>query len=152
MSAQPTTPKDWTPAFPGQRPPFQPGHELSIRHGAYALLKLRPRAAELADAIRQLVPGYVPAHEPAVQAAAMTGARLEKAMAALEDAGETELNALDGHARGWMRLWLSALDKLGLTPLAMSKLGLNLALGKGAALRTLEDYIAREHGEGDEAA
>jgi hypothetical protein len=35
---------DWTPAFPGQRPPFLPGHEhrvgegndLALKHGAPA--------------------------------------------------------------------------------------------------------------------
>lgn len=48
--------EDWTPAFSGQRPPFEPGntvgfkpgHELSpTRHGAYSERRLQPIAAEL---------------------------------------------------------------------------------------------------------
>lgn len=45
----------WTPAFPGQRPPFEPGNEyrvgtgneLAVRHGAYSPAKVGPRASEL---------------------------------------------------------------------------------------------------------
>lgn len=40
------------PAFPGQRPPFAPGHALSVRHGAYAReMRLLPEAAPVAESI-----------------------------------------------------------------------------------------------------
>lgn len=35
---------DWTPAFPGQRPPFRPGHELSTVHGANSPRRWKPIA------------------------------------------------------------------------------------------------------------
>src|SRR5665647_239163 len=38
---------EWVPAFPGQRPPFQPGHELSIQHGAWSPRKVDPLAREV---------------------------------------------------------------------------------------------------------
>lgn len=39
----------WTPAFPGQRPPFQPGHRLSVRSGAFGSRMSEPLAVELAE-------------------------------------------------------------------------------------------------------
>jgi hypothetical protein len=41
----------WTPEFEGQRPPFQPGHQLSLRHGAYSPRRVDPLAQELIDAV-----------------------------------------------------------------------------------------------------
>lgn len=42
----------WAPAFEGQRPPFQPGNKLGLRHGAYDAERTDPIArrylAELA--------------------------------------------------------------------------------------------------------
>lgn len=37
----------WVPEFPGQRPPFPPGHELSLVHGANSPRRFGPLAAEL---------------------------------------------------------------------------------------------------------
>lgn len=76
-----------------------------------------------------------------MQAAAMTGAQLERAMEALENAPVSEFRRLDQDARGWMRLFFTALSHLGLTPLAMSRLGLNLALGRSAAIRAVHEHI-----------
>lgn len=42
---------EWVPAFEGQRPPFQPGHELTLQHGAYSPRKVDPLAAELVDQV-----------------------------------------------------------------------------------------------------
>lgn len=42
---------EWQPEFPGQRPPFAPGHEQAMVHGAYSERKVGPLAAEIeADA------------------------------------------------------------------------------------------------------
>lgn len=41
----------WVPAFPGQRPPLQPGHELTVTHGAYSPRKVDPLAQELVDLV-----------------------------------------------------------------------------------------------------
>src|SRR5579875_2353357 len=46
-----TQASEWTPAFEGQRPPFEPGHELSLRHGAYSPRKVDPLARELVDQV-----------------------------------------------------------------------------------------------------
>lgn len=39
--------KCWVPKFPGQRPPFTPGNEMAVKHGAGSPRKVAPIAAEL---------------------------------------------------------------------------------------------------------
>jgi hypothetical protein len=38
---------EWTPAFPGQRPPFPEGHTFSVRTGVYSARKVRPLAEKI---------------------------------------------------------------------------------------------------------
>lgn len=38
---------DWTPAFPGQRPPFEAGHEKSLTTGAWSERRIAPLAVEI---------------------------------------------------------------------------------------------------------
>jgi hypothetical protein len=136
---------EWTPSFPGQRPPFKPGNEVSTRHGAYVSpLRLTPRIEEIAGVLRDGMPHYAAAFEPAVQAAAIAGARLERAIGALETAKPDDMATLENHARGWHRGWLGALEKLGLTPLAASRMGLNLALARGSVRQGLVDRYATD--------
>lgn len=71
---------EWTPAFPGQRPPFRAGNEhragegntLSTRHGAYSSRTVAPLAAEIEAAARadESWPPYLtdPSYAPAVAA------------------------------------------------------------------------------------
>ena len=140
---------EWKPSFPGQRPPFGQGHQLSVRHGAHALLALQPRAAEIADVLREAAPALPPGSEIALESAAMIGARLEVAMRALTEAADPRtLNDLDQRAQGWARQWAAWLDRLGLTPLAAARLGLDLTRARGEALRAHlgENYAADEGG------
>jgi hypothetical protein len=45
VAGQETT---WVPAFPSQRPPFEPGNQLATTyHGAYSPRRVDPLAAEL---------------------------------------------------------------------------------------------------------
>lgn len=45
----------WTPAFPGQRPPFPPGHTFSLRHGAHSEARIAPLAKKAAaEALAEL--------------------------------------------------------------------------------------------------
>ncbi len=139
---------EFVPAFDGQRPPFGPGNSVGVRHGAYAVLQLRPRALELADEIRvALGPTYSTRFELAIAASAAAAAQYEKAMVALLDADDpTDLKHLDERAARWAKLLFSALGQLGLTPLAASKLGLNVALGTDAAGRALARHVEEFYG------
>ena len=134
---------EWRPAFPGQREPFREGHSLAVKHGAYATLSLGPRATEIAETLRAVVPGGDPVDSVAVEAAAMVMARLERAMAALDavddamerpmsqyigDRLETldQLGRLRQDARGWANVALRYLDALALVPTSRGRLGLDV--------------------------
>jgi hypothetical protein len=42
---------EWTPEFRGQRPPFAPGNELAVQHGAYSPRKVDPLAREILETV-----------------------------------------------------------------------------------------------------
>lgn len=154
-----STPDDWTPAFFGQRRPldgkvdgtatrFEPGHELSVRHGAYAVLQLTPVAEKIAEQLRELMPHWLPAFEPAVQAAAIAGAQLARANTALEAADDpTALLNLSGDARGWWTKFTAALELLGLTPRSAAALGLTLELAR--ATKTKREQLVERYRTGN---
>ena len=131
-------------------PPAEPGNQLAVKHGAYSLLQLKPRAAELADGLWDLLAGEVqiPRMRPAVESAGMVGARFEAAMAALLEAGDAaDLRRLDQDARGWARLWFRCLGMLGLTPESAVALGMQVEITKGARLRAHLDERYGERGD-----
>lgn len=143
--------------------PVGPGNDLAVKHGAYAKLKLAPRAAELADELREVVPVYSPADEPAIAALAMVLAQLELATLVLsnvqtceidrvrEGRPETkrdsdELRRLRADAVAWANAARRYLNDLGLTPTSRVSLGLSIAQARGAALRA---HLAERYGGSD---
>lgn len=124
-----------------------PGNDLAVRHGAYATLRLGPRAAEIADELRADVPLYRPADEVALLLLATTLARIEAAEKVLlaidERLGGTaggsyvgmseaaellaQVQRLRQDQRGWLNSALRILNDLGLTPTARARLGLDVA-------------------------
>lgn len=41
----------WKPAFEGQRPPFQPGNDLAVKHGVNSVKRVDPLAIQFRDEI-----------------------------------------------------------------------------------------------------
>jgi hypothetical protein len=68
---------EWTPEFPGQRPPFAPGNEDALVHGARSERHVGPLAARIAQDL--LTDPDVPRHirEPMFAAAVQAWARAE---------------------------------------------------------------------------
>jgi hypothetical protein len=128
---------------------FQRGHEITLGHGAYAVVKLGPRVDELAGELRELVPTYAASDEPAVRLLALTLARLERAEEALEQAEPADLGRLRQDALGWANAARRLLNDLGMTPTSRARLGLDLTRAKGEALRA---HVAERYGEQDGAA
>jgi hypothetical protein len=126
-------------------PQFGPGNDAAATHSAYALVKLRPRADEVAQGLRAAMgEGYDGRFEGCIAGVAMIGAQVEKAMGALADATTPDdLRRLDSDTRGWMRLWLSGLAQLGLTPASAAR----LRLLDSARPSPLEAYIAEAYRE-----
>lgn len=62
---------NWTPEFVGQRPPFAPGNQLSLAHGAYSAHRVAALAAEIEQRHRAMPswPAYLdePTYGRAVQ-------------------------------------------------------------------------------------
>lgn len=143
MGAEQTPPGDWTPAFPGQRPPFTPGHELSTRHGAYAPRKVDPLARELVDRLLDdpdVTYLQAPAFRPAVWAWARAEAQVQLLTEYLEERGkggvgdlanERVLSAYNLLHRAEARAD-RARSKLGLDPLSRARLGKDIAQGRAA--------------------
>lgn len=138
----------WVPEFPGQRPPFQPGHTLSpTTHGAYSPRKVEPLAQELVDLV--LADGSVPAYAKA------SAYRLElwatcRAEAQVQLISEwlmsiaTEKDPLgdltDESVRSAHLLLhraearaASGRTRLGLTPVAAARMGKDVAIGQAAS-------------------
>jgi hypothetical protein len=124
------TPDGWTPAFEGQRPPLESGNARSVTHGAYAVLQLGDRVAEIADELTPLVPGYRPADQVAVRLLALSVARIERAVAALDEADVGQLARLEADMRGWVNTARRLVVDLALTPTARARLGIDVAIGE----------------------
>lgn len=146
----------WTPAFPGQRPPFAPGNDLHQSHGAYASpLRLGERATEIADEVRSLLPTPGPAFEPTVHGYGLVWTRIEKAIAALEraeasgDPAEADkLSRLEKDLRLWLQTALRYADALALTPASQGRLYRDAALGKTASAQAaLREHLDATYGD-----
>jgi len=138
------------------RPPAPPaGNQRAVRHGAYARIAdvdLDAKTREIfvaiaADAPVRAADGGLPAHDTiAVRLLAETLIRRDRVRAeeishGLEIASGPRKGELRGIVQYGLRLdgqAVDLLDRLGMTPAARAKLGLDLA----RAARTLEDEIA----------
>ena len=113
--------------------PFERGNGAAVKHGAYARLRLSPRADQLAEELAELVPSYAASDEPAIAVLSMALAQLEIANVVLSEAtarrvkrlgegkretkGERdELRRLTADTRGWVNSCRRLLGDLGLTP------------------------------------
>jgi hypothetical protein len=142
---------EWTPAFPGQRPPFERGNQVGLTHGAQSMIRLAPRAAELADDLRAIVPAASVSDEPTIRLAALVLARIEAANAYLAEHGifldgGPEIQPVIRSLTGWENSAARLLDRLGCTPTSRAALGLDLARSRGELLRAdlVDQYASGE--------
>ncbi len=119
----------------GTRPPFEPGNELSLRHGAYSPAKLAERAEVVHASLLAYAPWVAePHYAPSVSRYLEATAR--------EQLAHQALIGMEPGAKGFTRLletataasrlaWLYA-DQLGLTPTGHAKLKILVAGGEHA--------------------
>ena len=122
----------WTPAFEGQRPPFPPGHTLTLKHGAFSPRRIQPVAEQLiAELLDDAEANYLrkPIWRRTVHAWARAEARVLLLTAWLEDRGDAGIDS-DGEVTSVLRVlkdWESRAEKartrLGLDPLSAARLG-----------------------------
>lgn len=133
---------EWTPAFPGQRPPFRP------THGVFSKMTLEPRAAEIASEIRAVLDEELGAatsrlDDTMVGLLATTLAQIEACVA---DFAQRGLIRPDGSASPLVKHIGTMLNtagrfaaQLGMSPTSRAALGLDI-------VRTgdeLERYLAQ---------
>ena len=162
--------QDWTPEFPGQRPPFEsgneyrvpPGNELAVRHGAYSPRRRDPLAEEirssvLADPSTRYL--SAPRYAPAVWAWARAEAQVQLLSEYLAKAGEETQDGVgdldDDRVRSAYLLLhraearaLSGRRALGLDPLAAARLGRDVAAAGVDMARLLSGMTGEDEGGG----
>jgi hypothetical protein len=134
------------PGADWQRPPFEPGNQVALKHGATSPAKVNPRAEAIAEAAAVAVP-YLGAADfaPALRAWARAEASLELLAEWVDQHG---LLDGDGKPQPWIetllkfeRLAASHRGRLGLDPTSRAKLERELAAG-AAARFDLEELLA----------
>jgi hypothetical protein len=111
---------------PWQRPPFQPGHTLSVRHGAHSPRIVAPLARELYEEYAAAYPDLA-AYPAALAALAKADAHALKIEEYLEEHGLADgdgnlRNDAIRHLRGFRLDQHRARESLGLTPASEAKL------------------------------
>jgi hypothetical protein len=135
-----SAPSEWVPAFPGQRPPFPPGNQLSVRHGAYSPRRVEPVAAELLAAVLGEPPaGYLaePVYRPALEAWAQAEARVRlldewvsgMPISVAAESRQGQVSPLE-LLRRWEATASSHRARLGLDPLSRARLGRDVAAAR----------------------
>ena len=132
----------WQPAFEGQRPPFQAGNEVAIKHGAFTPKRVNPIAHGYIAGI-QADPGLAYLTRPAfadtlwLWATAMARVQILEAWvddmniddAANSDRGKKSPLDLLGT---WSTRAATYASRLGLDPLSAARLGKDIAQGRQA--------------------
>lgn len=141
----------FVPQFPGQRPPFPPGNQYALHHGAYS-----PQAIVLARALVSAVledpamPGHL--RSPAFRHSLEAWARLQTMadmifpwMAELEIDEMTAPQGKIGNGKSRLELYLlaerqaaNARSRLGLDPVSYAKIKKDLGIAANASEHQLE--------------
>ena len=130
--------QEWSPLFPGQRPPFEPGHTLSTTAGHRSERRVAPLADQFVAALLEdeSVPAYL--SEPSFRPALVAWARAEAIAALLEDyISRVGLEkALSGKAplteqlRRWDVTAANHRARLGLDPVSRAKIMRDLSAAR----------------------
>lgn len=156
-----TAEEGWVPAFKGQRPPFQPGHELSTRHGCYSPRKVDPLAESFVEVVladQGAQHAHALLYRPALWAWARAEAQVQLLTEYLERAAETAGDGVgdldqDAVRAGYLLLHraearaLSGRARLGLDPLSRARLGKDVAAGQLDAARLMAELDKRDRAD-----
>jgi hypothetical protein len=104
------------------------------------MLRLAPRADEIANDLRRIVPTGAEPDEPALRLLALVLARVEAANSWLDEQGlltqRGEPQPVLRVLSTWENTAARLCDRLGLTPTSRAQLGLRVARARGEALLT----------------
>lgn len=132
----PDSPAEWVPDFPGQRPPFAPGNEAAVTHGAWSERRVSPVARQILDELLAdpATPRYLiedSSYGPALAAWSRTEAQVQMLMVWIDRHGHAAALAKNGLLLEQLRKWevtaASQRARLGLDPLSRAKILRDLA-------------------------
>lgn len=133
------TSPEWVPAFEGQRPPFEPGNEMALKHGAYSPHVVAALARTIVDQVLEqaALPGAPTAYlqdlsyRPALWDYATALAQQSRFAEALAQHGECEgckrCHGWDEKLRRWQVTVMTHRQRLGMDPLSRARLGKDVA-------------------------
>lgn len=140
---------DWTPEFEGQRPPFPPGNELAVTHGAYSKKRTDPIAQRLIEEVASdPTTGYLasPKYHAQLWQWAVAQAKVEvlaeyidtMTLKAAMNSDRGQVSPMD-LMRQFMTTAASLASALGLTPLSAARLGKDVASTQVDLAKLLSD-------------
>lgn len=132
----------WTPAFEGQRPPFQPGNNLALTHGVNVPSRVEPIAHKYLAEV-QTDPSVAYLQQPRFQASLWMWALAMAKVEMLQDwIADMPIDKAADSNRGkvspleLLRKWSATAQtqsaRLGLDPLSAARLGKDIAQGRQA--------------------
>jgi hypothetical protein len=138
----------------GNLVPFEQGNQAARRHGAFASLTLAPRAEELADYIRSVMPMVNSADDVSIGLLAGVLAQIEAATLYVAERGivnsRGQPQPVLKHLSTMTNTAARLADRLGMTPSGRAALGLDLAKGEAYRRLTVTRLAAlAEAGDGD---
>jgi len=152
----PATGEPWTPEFEGQRPPFQPGNQMAVKHGAFTPARINPVAEQIIAGIHaddDLSILRMPAFQYGLWAYATAAARVLRLeewvdsmpiqQAADSDRGKTSPLEL---LRKWQTYMDNKAARLGLDPISYAKLHKTVASTKVDLARLLSEFDDTDDG------
>src|SRR5262245_16483411 len=117
--------------------PAKPGNQLAYKHGAFARFQLEPRARELADDVRALMPVQSESDEIAIRLLSLSLAQVEAATLYLAAQGIVDKDGspqpLLKHLGTMLNTSARLCDRLGLTPASRAQIGLPVESDTGRA-------------------
>ncbi len=128
---------------------FETGNGVAVKHAATSMIRLAPRAAEIADDVRAIVPVSSEADEPTIRLLSLVLARIETANEWLAEAGmfrnaEGEPQPILKSLSTWENQAARLLASLGCTPTSRAALGVDIV--RAAVVR--EQVLAGLEGDG----
>lgn len=155
MAGTLVVPDGWTPEFPGQRPPFAPGNEISIKHGAFSSKRVDPIANRFLDEYES-DPTSAFAHMPRFRAQvwnwAIAMARVElldewvsgMSMEAAAFSGKGQVSPLE-LLRKWIATAQTLSSRIGADPLSAARLSKDITSAKRDDAATLLTSLRTQH-------
>ena len=150
---------NWIPAFPEQRPPFQPGNTLAVTHGTYSPARVDPIAHQyIAEICADPSTAYLKQarYSAALWSWASAQAKVQLLSEWVEDMTLAEsTDSARGQTsplellRKWMATSQTWAARLGLDPLSAARLGKDVSQGRQADAASMLTTLRAQHEAAD---